>query len=91
MKLVSPKDLETVFILKLFIEYIIIVALYTKSSNTIHHGIIHWWNNLVSDNIYNNVNLQSPKTLQGMTNNVRLTFSVGDTTLWFTISIEQDD
>ena len=28
---------------------------------------------------------------QGMTNNVRLTFSVGDTTLWCTISIEQDN
>jgi hypothetical protein len=26
-----------------------------------------------------------------MTNNVGLTFSVGDTTPWFTISIEQDD
>ena len=29
--------------------------------------------------------------LQNMTNNVGLTFSVGDTTLWFTISIEQDN
>jgi hypothetical protein len=28
--------------------------------------------------------------LQGMTNNVELTFSVGDTTPRFTISIEQD-
>ena len=28
---------------------------------------------------------------QGMTNNVRLTFSVGDTTLWFTNSTEQDN
>ena len=29
------------------------------------------------------------KKLQGMTNNVRLTFSVGDTISHFTISIEQ--
>jgi hypothetical protein len=29
--------------------------------------------------------------LQGMTNDVGLTFSVGDTILWFTISIEQDN
>ena len=36
-----------------------------------------------------NVILQ--KNLQGMENNVRLTFSVGDTTPRFTISIEQDD
>ena len=30
-----------------------------------------------------------PKKLQGTTNNVGLTFSVGDTTPWLTISIEQ--
>ena len=29
--------------------------------------------------------------LQGMTNNVRLMFGIGDTTLKFTISIEQDN
>ena len=34
-------------------------------------------------NVYSN----SPKTLQGMTNNVGLAFSVGDTTPRFTISI----
>ena len=28
--------------------------------------------------------------LQGMTNNVGLTFSVGDTILWFTINTGQD-
>ena len=28
--------------------------------------------------------------LQGMTNNVGLTFSVGETILWFTFSIEQN-
>jgi hypothetical protein len=32
-----------------------------------------------------------PKKLQAMTNNVGLTFSVGDTTLWFTISIGQEN
>jgi hypothetical protein len=31
-----------------------------------------------------------PKKIQGMTNNVGLTFSVGDTMAGFTISIEQD-
>ena len=30
-----------------------------------------------------------PKKIQGMTNNVGLTFSVGDTIQWFTISIKQ--
>jgi hypothetical protein len=29
--------------------------------------------------------------LQGITNIVRLTFSVGDSTPWFTIHIEQDN
>ena len=46
-------------------------------------------NQLISDNICNIYN--HPKTLQGMTNNVGLTFSVGDTTPWFTNSIEQDN
>ena len=32
-----------------------------------------------------------PKKLQGMTNNVWLAFSVGDTTPQFAISIEQDN
>ena len=42
MKLVSLKDLGTMFIPTLFIENIIIIALYTKRTNTIHHhGIIH--------------------------------------------------
>ena len=41
-------------------------------------------NHLVSD-------CNPPKNLQGMTNNVGLTFRVGDTTPWFTRSIEQDN
>ena len=47
----------------------------------------HLWN----DSDCNIINLQSAhKSLQGMINNAGLTFSVGDTTPWFTISIEQD-
>jgi hypothetical protein len=47
---------------------------------------------LVSDINYNIVNLSSTqKNLQGMTNDGGLTFSVGDTIPWFTISIEQDN
>ena len=44
---------------------------------------------LVSDNNCNIVNIQAPQKLQGMTTNVVLTFSDGDTTPHFTISIEQ--
>ena len=36
-------------------------------------------NHLVSGSDCNTVNLESPKNLQGMTNNVGLTLSVGDT------------
>ena len=43
---------------------------------------------LVSDNNRNTLNLYPPKKNQGMTNNVGLTFSVGDTIPQFTISIE---
>ena len=45
---------------------------------------------LVSDSNCNTVNLHSPNDFfsQGTTNNVGLTFSVGDTTPWVTISIE---
>jgi hypothetical protein len=48
-------------------------------------------NHLVNDSNYNTINLESPQILQGMTNNVGLTSSVGDTTPRFTISIEQDN
>jgi hypothetical protein len=48
-------------------------------------------NHLVSDSNCNVVNLQSPKRLQGMTNHIAFTFSVCDTTQWFTIRIEQDN
>ena len=46
---------------------------------------------LVSDKKCNTANLHSPKNLRGMINNVRLTFSVGDTLPWFTINIEKDN
>ena len=46
---------------------------------------------LVSDNNCNIGNLYSQKQLKGMTNNVGLTFGVGDTIPWITIGIEQDN
>ena len=47
---------------------------------------------LGSDNACNTVNLHCPKKfLQGMTNTIRLTLSVGDTRPWFTNSIEHDN
>ena len=46
---------------------------------------------LTSDSNCNIVNLQPPKILQRMTNNVGSTFSVGDTIPWLPISTEQDD
>ena len=45
---------------------------------------------LVSNINCNIVNLKHPKNLQGMTNNVGLTFSIGDTIPQFTTSIEHD-
>jgi hypothetical protein len=55
--------------------------------------IIEVWmkNRLVNGNNCNTIDLVSPKNWQGMTNNVGLAFSVGDSTLYcgLTISIEQ--
>ena len=48
-------------------------------------------NHLVSGSNCNTVNVETPHKLQGVTNNVGLTFSVGDTILWLTISMEQDN
>jgi hypothetical protein len=48
-------------------------------------------NRFVSDSHCNIVFYNAPKKLQGMTNNVGLAFSVGDTTHQSTISIEQDN
>ena len=45
-------------------------------------------NPLVSDSFCNIIIYNPPKKVQGMTNIVGLTFSVGDTTPPFTISIE---
>jgi hypothetical protein len=47
-------------------------------------------NHLVSDNNCSIAHLNSLKKLCGMINNFGLTFSVGDTLLWFTLSIEKD-
>ena len=57
------------------------------------HGVIEVWmkNHLVSDSDCNTVGLQFPLNLQGITNNVGLAFSVGDTILRFTLTIEQDN
>ena len=61
-------------------------------------GILLWmikiWmkNHLVSDSNCNTIKSIIPqKNLQGMTKNVGLTFSVGDTTLQLTNSIEQNN
>ena len=49
-------------------------------------------NHLTSDSNCNTENLElSNPFLQGMMNNVWLTFSVGDMISWSTISIEQDN
>ena len=48
-----------------------------------------WMKYLVTDSNCNIVNLQPPKSLQGIATNVGLTFSVGDIIPWFTISIEK--
>jgi hypothetical protein len=48
-------------------------------------------NHLVSDSNCNTMNMLFHKILQGVTNNVGLTCSVGDTMPQFTISIEQDN
>jgi hypothetical protein len=49
-------------------------------------------NHLVSDSNCNTLNnMLFHKSLQGVTNNVGLTSSVGDTMPHFTISIEQDN
>jgi hypothetical protein len=58
-----------------------------------------WWkmigiwmeNHFVSDSNCIIIIYHPPESLQGITNNVELTFSVGDTIPWFTIRIEQDN
>jgi hypothetical protein len=55
-----------------------------------------WWKNITDDWKLDEKSLGKRqvipnKKLQGMTNNVGLAFSVGDTTSQFTISIEQDN
>ena len=53
--------------------------------------VIEVWmkNHMISDSNYQHCKpIISPKKLQGMPIKVGLTFSVGGTTQWFTISIE---
>ena len=44
----------------------------------------------MKDYLVSDSNCNTPQNLQGMTNTIGLMFSVGDTILQFTISIEQD-
>ena len=59
-------------------------------NNFVMNNVMEIWmkNHLVGDDIWSTVNFNSQILLKGMTNNVRLIFSVGDTTLGFTICIE---
>ena len=52
------------------------------------HGPMDKWN-LDDQPLVSNYN--PPENFQGMTNNVGLTFSVGDTILQFTINIKQEN
>jgi hypothetical protein len=63
--------------------------LLSATSDEIWTWMIELWMkiDLVSASNCNTLNLKSPQKLQGMTNNVGLTFSVGDTTLCKTIRI----
>ena len=68
----------------------------TSSSPQLCDEIMSWMieirmkHHLVSDSNCNIGNLYSPQKVTRNDNNVGLTFSVGDTIPWFTISIEQD-
>jgi hypothetical protein len=67
-------------------SYLLLLATYDE----ILSWLIEIWMKkyLVSNS---NCKYNPPKKLQGMKNNVRITFSVGDTTPRFTIGIERDD
>ena len=74
-----------------FIHWLEPYLLLSATCDEILSWMIEIWMkiHLVSDSNCNTLNPYSPKILQGMTNNVGLTFSVGDTIPRFTISIEQ--
>ena len=79
-----------------FIRWPKIYLLLSATCDEILSWMIEIWINrhLISDNNCNIVQIYIPPTnLQGMTTNIGLTFSVGDTntTPRFTISIEQDN
>jgi hypothetical protein len=76
-----------------FIHWSKAYLLFSAICDEILSWMIEIWmqNHLVRDSNCIIVNLYPPlQILQGMTNDVGLTFSVGGTTLLFTISIEQD-
>ena len=57
-------------------------------AKTLPSPIINLWWHIVMDDW--NLDEKTLSKWQGMTNNVGWTFSVGDTRLWCTISVEQD-
>ena len=66
------------------------LLLSTTSDEILLWMISNWMKNyMLSDSKCSTVTYYAPKNLQGMTHNVGLTFSVGDTTLRFAINIEQ--
>ena len=76
-----------------FIQWRKPYLLLSATCDEILSWMIECWmkNHLVSDSNYNIVNLQFPQKITRIANNVGLTYSVGDTILWLTISIEQDN
>jgi hypothetical protein len=76
-----------------FIHWPKAYLLLSATFDEIFSWMIENWmkNHVVRDSNCNTVNLYSPQKLQGMTINVGLTFSVGDTIPWFTSSIERDN
>ena len=83
--------MKTISIIEPTFGIICILAILNR--NIVIDDIICMKNHLVSDNFYNNINLQCPifyLCLQGMTNNGRFTFSVGNQHGQFIVSIEHD-
>ena len=77
-----------------FIHWLKPYLLLSATCDDILSRMMEIWmeNQLVSDRNCNTIYIYNPpKTLQGMTNNVGLAFSVGDTIQQFTLSIEHDN
>ena len=75
-----------------FVRWLKRYLLLSATRDEILSWMIEIWmkNHFVSDNNCDILNLLSPKKFTRNDKHVGLTFSVGDTTLQFTISIEQD-